>query len=158
MLSALTRQVGQFAFGTLALGAKAFLTPVAFGAAAMIVDRDGRVAFARHSYRPMLSFPGGGIKRGEPPAHAVLRELDEELGSVRSDPPVLFGLYTQRSLLATHVIALYRLMNSNVEFRPSWEVRELMFADPANPPANITMGTVRRLAEHLGKAPISPYW
>ena len=158
MLSVLARRVGQFAFGTLALGTKALLSPVAFGAHALLVDRDGRVAFARHSYRPGLSLPGGGVKRGEPPDQAILRELAEELGRVRSDPPVLFGLYTRRTALATNVIALYRLMNSEVDFRPSLEVRELVFADPAAPPPGVTQGTARRLAEHLGQAPISPYW
>jgi 8-oxo-dGTP pyrophosphatase MutT (NUDIX family) len=158
MLSWLQRRVGQFAFGSLAMAAKAMLAPVAFGAHAIIVDKEGRVGLVRHSYRGGLSFPGGGVKRGEPPDAACLRELSEELGRVRSDPPVLFGLYTRPSGWATNLIALYVLKNAEVEFRPSLEVRELIFIDPAAPPPNTSTGTARRLAEFLGQAVITPFW
>ncbi|HXC56854.1 MAG TPA: NUDIX domain-containing protein [Rhizomicrobium sp.] len=140
------------------MGTKALLSPVALGATAMLVDRDGRIALARHSYTSGLSFPGGGVRRGEPPEHAVLRELREELGTVRSDPPIFFGLYTRGAGWATNLIVLYRLMNAEVEFRPSLEVREIVFIDPAHPPANISPGTARRLAEFTGAAPPDPYW
>ncbi len=158
MLSAIRRQVGQFAFGSVAVATKALMAPVAFGVHALMVNRDGGVALARHSYTAGLSLPGGGVKRGEPPARAILRELAEELGTVRSDPPVLFALYTRPTAWATNVIALYRLMNCEVDFRPSLEVRELFFVDPENPPAGIAPGSARRIAEHLGKAPIRPFW
>lgn len=38
-----------------------------------------RVLMVRHSYRNRLSWPGGGIKSGEQPVDAAVRELDEEL-------------------------------------------------------------------------------
>ncbi|MEI9996600.1 MAG: NUDIX domain-containing protein [Rhizomicrobium sp.] len=158
MLSWIRREVGQFAFGSLAMGAKALLAPVAFGAHAMLIDGEGRVGLARHSYRGGLSFPGGGVKRGEPPEHAVLRELSEELGAVRSDPPVLFGLYTRPSGWATNLIALYLLKNVQVAFRPSLEVRDLVFVDPAAPPPSASFGTLRRLAEYVGHTPPTPFW
>src|ERR1700753_475518 len=115
MRSGLRSWVGQFAFGTLAMAAKALMSPVALGAHALLVDKDGRVGLARHSYMPGLSLPGGGVKRGEAPEHAVLRELREELGTVRSDPPVLFGLYTRRTGWAANGIALYVLKNAEGE-------------------------------------------
>ena len=40
----------------------------------------GRVLAVRQSYRSNLSWPGGGIRRGEAPREAVRRELREELG------------------------------------------------------------------------------
>ena len=158
MQSRLLPRMGQFAVGRLGMAARALLTPVALGASALLVGKDGRVGLARHSYIAGLSLPGGGAKRGEPPSRAILRELREELGNVRSDPPVLFGLYTRRTGWATNMVALYLLKNAEVEFRKSLEVRELIFIDPQAPPENATAGTLRRLAEYAGKTPISPYW
>ena len=151
------RAMGQFALSTLLAG-KAVLSPVALGAHAMLFDTGGRVLLARHSYQRGLFFPGGGVARAEPPADAVLRELREELGSFRADPPVFVGLYTRRTGWATNVIALYRLMNAEVEFRPNAEIREIVFVDPANPPAEATAGVRRRLAEYVSKSPPNPYW
>lgn len=158
MLSWIGRQMGQFAFGGTAMAAKALVSPVVLGANAMIFDTAGNVVLARHSYMSGWSFPGGGVGRGEPPVDAMLRELREEIGVVRSEPPTFFGLYTRRTGWATNVIVLYRLMNAEVEFRPNFEVREIVFADPANPPAGTSSGTARRLAELTGKTPPNPYW
>ena len=102
--------------------------------------------------------PGGGVGRNEPPAEAILRELKEEVGLISSDTPQFFGLYTRTSGLATNVIALYRLANVEVNFRPNLEIMEIQFADPDAPPPDATLGTVQRLAEIAGKAPQSPYW
>jgi 8-oxo-dGTP pyrophosphatase MutT (NUDIX family) len=157
MLSWIQRQVGQFAFaGTMA--GKAILAPVALGAHAMLVTPEGKVVLARHSYKSGWSFPGGGVGRAEAPVDALLRELREEIGVVRSDPPLFFGLYTRRSGWATNVIALYCLTNAEVEFRPNFEVREIVFADPVNLPKGTSAGTARRLAEFFDKTPPNPYW
>jgi 8-oxo-dGTP pyrophosphatase MutT (NUDIX family) len=45
----------------------------------------GRVLVVRQSYRADLSMPGGGVKRGEQPLDAAVRELAEEIG-VRAKP------------------------------------------------------------------------
>ncbi|HEX4303781.1 MAG TPA: NUDIX domain-containing protein [Rhizomicrobium sp.] len=137
---------------------KALLAPVAFGAHAMVFDTGGKVLLARHSYKSGWSFPGGGVNRGEPAEKAIMRELREEIGAVQSDPPIFYGLFTRPAGWATNVVALYSLMNAQVEFRPNFEVREIVFADPANPPPNTSAGTRRRLAEIVGKTPPSIYW
>jgi 8-oxo-dGTP pyrophosphatase MutT (NUDIX family) len=148
---------GHFALSGLVM-ARSVLSPVAFGVNALIVDHAGRVLLARHSYIRGLSLPGGGVNRGEPAEHAILREMREELGTLRSDPPAFVGLYSRRIALATNVIALFRFTNAEVDFRPNLEVREIVFVDPANPPAETLLGTARRLAEHVGKSPPSLYW
>ncbi|HJW40535.1 MAG TPA: NUDIX domain-containing protein [Rhizomicrobium sp.] len=158
MISGFRHLVGQFSFGPVAMAIKALAAPVALGAHALIVDRNGRVALVRHSYKNGWSLPGGGVARGEPASDAILREMREELGDVRSSPPVLFGLYTRSSGWATNVIALYLLANAEVGFRPNFEVREMQFADPAALPDGTGAGTRRRVAEFTNKTPPSPYW
>ena len=53
---------------------QAILSPVAFAALAL-VEQGGKVVLVRHSYATGWHLPGGGVKRGEPPEQAVLREL-----------------------------------------------------------------------------------
>ena len=137
---------------------KSLWTPVAFGAHALIVDRSGRVLLARHSYMAGWSLPGGGVARGEAPQAAILRELKEEIGEVRSDPPALVGVFSRRVGWVTNVIVLYRLTNADVAFTPNIEVREILFCDPASPPSGTSGGTRRRLAEFVSNAPPSAYW
>lgn len=158
MLPEIRRRVGQFAGGTVATGVKAVLAPTSLGSTALLLNDRGQVGLVRHSYIVGWSFPGGAVKRAEPPAAALMRELREELGELRCDPPVLLGLFVRPSGWATNTIVLYRVTNAQVDFRPNLEIRELIFVDPAAPPAGTTRGTLRRLAEFLGKAPQSPYW
>jgi len=49
---------------------------------------DGEVLLVRNSYRRGLSFPGGGVARGEKPRDAAARELHEEVG-LRADAAAL---------------------------------------------------------------------
>lgn len=50
-------------------------------------DEEGRVLLVRHSYGSGLwAFPGGGMRKGEEPLAAALREFGEELGCCVSDP------------------------------------------------------------------------
>ncbi len=50
----------------------------------------GRILAVQQSYRSNLSWPGGGVRRGEDAREAARRELAEELGLVvRSDDLVL---------------------------------------------------------------------
>lgn len=133
-------------------------SPVAFGAHAIVEDGDGRVVLVRHSYQNGWAFPGGGVGCGEPPEQALLRELKEEVGLLRSAPPKVFGIYTRRLGIATNVIALYRVREAVIAFRPNFEVREIVLADPANPPAGTMAGVRRRLAELSNGSQASHRW
>ncbi len=147
----------RFAFAAL-MTAKALWAPVALGVHAFIVEPGGKVLLARHSYMKGWSLPGGGIGRGEAPVAALLRELREEIGEVRSDPPELIGVFSRAAGWATNVVMLYRLTNAEVAFTPNFEVREILLADPADPPPGTSAGTRRRLAEYAGERPPSATW
>jgi 8-oxo-dGTP pyrophosphatase MutT (NUDIX family) len=136
---------------------QAVWSPVAFGALAL-VEQEGRVVLIRNSYTAGWHLPGGGVKRGEPPRKAVLRELKEELGLTWASEPEFIGIFTRKAWPATNVIALYRVREARFDFKPNLEVREIVLADPASPPPG-TLGSVRRrLAELAGQVPQSPYW
>ena len=137
--------------------AQAFLAPVAYGACGLI-ERDGKVLLVRHSYVAGWLLPGGGARRGEPAEQAIVRELREEIGLMRSAPPELFGLYSRTAGWATNVIALYRMRDAEFAFRPNLEVREILFTDPEAPPDGTPNSVRRRLAEFAGMEPRSPHW
>lgn len=63
------------------------------GAAAAILDSDGRLLLIKENYdRRRYSFPGGEVESGESPLEAVVREALEETGViVRIDH--LVGIY-----------------------------------------------------------------
>lgn len=149
--------LSQLAFRAM-MTAKALWAPVALGVHALIVDTEGKVLLARHSYMQGWSLPGGGAGRGKAPLHALLRELREEIGDVRSDPPELVGVFSRPAGWATNIVMLYRLTNAAVTFTPNFEVREIVFVDPSDPPLGTSSGTRRRLAELVAKAPPSAMW
>lgn len=147
----------RFAFGAM-MTAKALWAPVALGVHALIVEPGGKVLLARHSYMKGWSLPGGGVGRGEAPLHALLRELKEEIGDVRSDSPELVGVFSRRAGWATNVVMLYRLSNAAVTFTPNLEVREILFVDPSDPPTGTSSGTRQRLREFATEAPPALTW
>ena len=53
--------------------------PLTLGAVAAVIDEEGRVLLARHSYRKGLHLIGGGVKRGESMEETICRELKEEV-------------------------------------------------------------------------------
>ena len=136
---------------------RALWAPTALGAAALVLDGEGRVLLVRHSYNPGWRLPGGGVGRGEPPAQAVLRELREEVG-LAGGAADFVSLHSRGAGWATMVVALYRVAGGAVNFRPNLEIREICFADPRHPPQGTTPATLRRLAEFTGAVTPSPYW
>lgn len=137
--------------------AQAMLAPVAYAACAL-VERDGKILLARHSYVSGWLLPGGGVNRGEAAEHAVIREMKEEIGLVSSAPPELFGLYSRKAGWTTNVIVLYRLRDAQFTFVPNAEIREVQFADPTDPPDGTPRSVATRLREFAGLQPRSPFW
>lgn len=136
---------------------QAATTPVAFGALAL-VEQGNKILLVRHSYAPGWRLPGGGVKRGEPPEEAVLRELREEIGLTHGATPQLFGLYTRKVAFVTNLIAVYRVREASFVFAPSLEIRAVTLADPVSPPPGTADAVRRRLAELVGEQVQTPYW
>jgi 8-oxo-dGTP pyrophosphatase MutT (NUDIX family) len=136
---------------------KSLLRPVCFGVMGAIMDDQGRVLLVRQTYMPGWRLPGGGVGRGEPPDIAVRRELEEELGLCGGEVTFL-GLYTGRAGIATHLVSLYRITGAAIAFKPNLEVREILYADPANPPPGTVPSSLRRLRELCGAAARSQFW
>ncbi|MBV9571322.1 MAG: NUDIX domain-containing protein [Alphaproteobacteria bacterium] len=140
------------------LAYKALRTPVAFGVTAILEDAGGRILLVRQRYSPGWHLPGGGVDRGEPPAEAIIRELQEEVGLQSWAAPVLHALYTRAVGVTTNVVALYRVGDAVISFRPNREIAEILWADPHTPPDDATPATLRRFAELVGGATPTPYW
>jgi 8-oxo-dGTP pyrophosphatase MutT (NUDIX family) len=140
------------------LAYKALRTPVAFGVSAIVPDAQGRLLLVRQRYTPGWHFPGGGVDRGEPPAKAIVRELQEEVGLRSSAVPELYGLYTRTVGMTTNVVAFYRVGDATIAFRPNAEIAEMIWADLNAPPDDATPATLRRFAELRGEAKQSEYW
>ena len=136
---------------------RALIAPVVLGVSGAIFDSTGRVLLVKQSYMRGWRLPGGGVGRGEAPSLALARELAEEVG-LSGGTAEFFGLYSRKAGWATNVIALYRIADGSVTFRPNWEVREIFFADPLAPPDGTTPATRARLAELAGARPKAEHW
>ncbi len=151
MPSILSR-LGEALFLTL----KLLLSRTALGTHALVLDGQGRVLLVRHGYRPGWHLPGGGVDAGETPEEAIRRELREELG-LQGGSIALVGMYARRHLWVGNMVVLYRIEDARLDFRPSWEIREIVWDDPAAPPPGLSPATARRLAELTG-AKVSRDW
>ena len=140
------------------LAYKALRTPVAFGVSAIVPDAQGRLLLVRQRYTPGWHLPGGGVDRGEPPAKAVVRELQEEVGLQSSAAPEFYGLYTRTVGMTTNVVALYRVRDAQIAFKPNAEIAQIIWADLTAPPNDATPATLRRFAELRGETEQSEYW
>jgi 8-oxo-dGTP pyrophosphatase MutT (NUDIX family) len=98
------------------------------------------------------------VAKGETAEAAVMRELGEETGLVRSSPPALFGFYLRKNGGHSDYIAVYTVTDAVTEFRANAEIADLVFANPSSPPEGTSAGTQRRLAEFTGAARRAAEW
>ena len=136
---------------------RALWAPVSLGVNGAVFDHRGRVLLVQHRYTPGWRLPGGGVSRGEPPELAVMRELTEEVG-LSGGRCEFHGLYVRKAGWVTQAVALYRIRDGSVNFRPNLEIREICFADPSAPPEGCTPATRRRLAELAGGGEPTHHW
>lgn len=132
--------------------------PHTLGARAVVFDAAGALVLVRHGYEPGLYLPGGGVKRGEPPDAAVLRELAEEVGVTRWTSVEPFGAYLSAREGKRDTIHLFVVRGAELGRSASPEIVEIVRCDPAALPEDLSPATRRRLGEVLGRGPVAEAW
>ena len=138
--------------------ARSVISPSILGVSGAVFDGEGRVLLVRHSYAPGWHLPSGGVRQGEHPEHRRAAGTDRGGGSFRRNDPLCPAFMRARPDAVSAPVAFYRIDDGMVNFRPNLEVRAICFADPSAPPPGTGRGSLRRLAELVGRAEISPYW
>ena len=77
------------------------------GVKALVVNDRQEILLVEHTYTKGWHFPGGGVKTGETPIQAVIRELREETGVIAKADPQLFGVYFHQIYGASDMPILY---------------------------------------------------
>ena len=123
--------------------------PLLLVAAAALVDVDGRVLIAQRpegkSMAGLWEFPGGKVKPGETPEHALIRELQEEIGIDVTEnclAPFTFASHRYDDLHLLMPLYVCRVWDGAVVAREGqtlkW-VRALDLKDYPMPPADIPL-------------------
>jgi 8-oxo-dGTP diphosphatase len=123
------------------------------GAAALVLDLEGRVLLVRHTYgRLNWEIPGGASEPGESAILTALRELREEAG-VEAIAESLAGIYYDAADDAHHFVFRCRL-DGGEPAPASAEVSECRYWPPDALPRPISDFTVRRIEDALhGRLP-----
>lgn len=132
--------------------------PETIGARAVVFDEAGALVLVRHGYEAGLYLPGGGVKRGEPPQAAVLRELAEEVGVTAWSSIEPFAAYRSEREGKRDTIHLFVVRGARLERSASPEIVEIVRCDPAELPQDLSPATRRRLAEVLGGGLAAEAW
>ena len=128
--------------------------PRGAGAKAAVVCGE-EVLLVKHTYGPARwELPGGGMRRGEDPLHALHRELAEELG-ISFEHASLITTRPGPGRMHRHLTHLYRVDISEPRLRPDEvEIAELRWCDPAHPPAPVgSMVSIALAAVAAGAEP-----
>ncbi len=132
---------------------------VTFGVRGLVTD-GAEVLLVRHSYVPGWYLPGGAVEPGETALQSLARELDEEAAVAPDGEATLFGLYFNERMARRDHVAVYRISAWHAlrPFVPSAEIREARTFPIDALPADATDATRARVAEFLGRQPVSPLW
>jgi 8-oxo-dGTP diphosphatase len=120
------------------------------GAAAVILDADGRVLLVRHTYgRLNWELPGGASEPGESIVDTALRELREETG-LQGHAERLTGIYYDAEYDAHHFVFRCRVADPKLATATSAEISACDYWAPAALPRPISDFTIRRITDALG--------
>lgn len=124
----------------------------------ILVEKENRILFIKHTYTPDWYLPGGGVNRSESPLNAAKRELIEEAGLVAHNLK-LMGIYHNPRFNRDDYVVLYTCTAfDQVEKQPCHEIAEIKWFDKDNLPKDISPGTLRRILEHTQSQKISSQW
>ncbi|MCX7675764.1 MAG: NUDIX domain-containing protein [Alteraurantiacibacter sp.] len=116
------------------------------GSAVIARDGKGHVLLVRHSYGSGLwAFPAGGIRRGEDPRVAAMREFAEELGAGLEDL-VLLGVTVEDYHGARNVAHVFTGLIVGEPRPDGREIVEARFFAPDDLPPDRSATVARRLA------------
>ena len=135
--------------------------PMTLGVRGLVFDRERNSIFLiRHTYVPGWQLPGGGVEKGETMEQALGRELEEECNIVLSGSPALKSVHFNRISSPRDHVGLYLVeaFRQTEPKLPDREIAEAGFFSLDQLPESTTPATLRRIAETMRGAPVSPYW
>ncbi len=125
--------------------------PRTIGVRALLLDGTERIALVRHTYTERWYLPGGGVKRGEGTAAAILRELREEIGVERPVIERVLGVYYSRNEgKDDHVVIFVMRMAPGETMRAAdpREIEEAAWFRLDRLPKGTSPATRRRVADY----------
>jgi len=124
--------------------------------ARVAVFHEGRVLLVRHTYLDGLYLPGGGVKRGEAPRDAAVRELFEETG-LRIDAPEPFGDYAVGTVGGRVLLFTARVAATETR-ADGWEIGAVGLVSNGRFSGRRLPAPRRRIAEIVAGEPRSDRW
>ena len=118
------------------------------GAAAFIVDADGRVLLVKHTYGQLnWELPGGGGESRESPVETAVREVKEETGLTVTAHHMTGTYYAPENDTLHFVFWCQREDESALPLPDGAEISECKFWPPQALPRPISDWTVRRIED-----------
>jgi 8-oxo-dGTP pyrophosphatase MutT (NUDIX family) len=128
------------------------------GARAIVLNQQNQVLLVKHTYQPHWYIPGGGVKKGESTKAAMIRELNEEVGLIPLEDPILFGVYHHLYLNVNDYPVVYIVKNFFQVKTSSREIEDSGWFDYLDLPEMTSPGTRRRLTEYFTNQTPSEMW
>lgn len=131
------------------------LKPRSLGARALVVDEIGRVLLVKHTYDSFWYLPGGGVKRGESLAAAVIRELEEEVALAGAAIDRILGIYHSNfegkdDHIAVVIVRVPACEMDNLRASDEKEIAGVIAVPLSQIPGDTSPATRRRISEYVG--------